>query len=563
MIRDTWLLLRLQNQLAWNSFKAMRWWRKLTYLLLSIGAVGLGFVSALLGGGAAELISRSDARYEALGPGLILTGALVVLSVSSFGIALGALFLSGDLERLMVAPINRRAVFVAKLLDGMWFYYLLLAVLAAPALVAYGLRLSYSPFYDVLCAVTLLTAPLLGTGVGALSTLLAARFAPARRVREVLTAAAGIIGLLLSLLGQLPRLWFSANSVDSMTPGTEQLTRTLDQWNNAPLPTLWAGRGLVAAGHNNLGAGLLEISIYLVLTVSFFGVCVVAADKLYASGWARMQGSGVAHRKQRRTRQIRIVNLPPELALAFKDWRFITRDVRMLPRLLSPLITLPILYFSFFRPVSIGRSSISLMPSITNRFSFGEGLSGVVLAAGILYMAVLLCSQLSSIGFSMEGRAFWVLKVAPISPWQVLRGKLLAVLIPFSLITTLVFGLAAVGQHRLPGWSFYAWFGIELLGIGLLAFTVGVSVPWAKLDWEDPRKMTPGAGGCIAFMAYLFYALPAGLALCVPMLAEQFAAEYLPYIFVLCIAIAILWTVLFAGGSLLFASRALIRLGES
>jgi hypothetical protein len=52
---------------------------------------------------------------EALLPGLILTAVALLILFSSFAVALGSLFLSGDLETLMIAPVSRRAVFTAKI----------------------------------------------------------------------------------------------------------------------------------------------------------------------------------------------------------------------------------------------------------------------------------------------------------------------------------------------------------------------------------------------------------------------------------------------------------------
>src|SRR5262249_1312988 len=119
---------------------------------------------------------------EGLFPGVVLSLITVVLLLSSFGVALGSLFLASDLDLLMAAPVDRRAVFVSKILDGIGWYYALVAALALPALFAYGAALRFGPAYYGFTLVTVLVAPLLPAALGAVLVLLVARFAPARRV---------------------------------------------------------------------------------------------------------------------------------------------------------------------------------------------------------------------------------------------------------------------------------------------------------------------------------------------------------------------------------------------
>ena len=89
MIADTWLLITLRWQVAWNGFLA----RKLTYKVLTVlaaisFAVIAGGVSALVGFGAGLLVrNTSDRHYDALIPGGILTAVTFLLLLSSFGIA--------------------------------------------------------------------------------------------------------------------------------------------------------------------------------------------------------------------------------------------------------------------------------------------------------------------------------------------------------------------------------------------------------------------------------------------------------------------------------------------
>src|SRR3954452_4837221 len=90
LMPDTWLLISLRWQVAWNGFNS----RKLSSKILTI-LVGLWFalvavgISAVVGGGSGFFVRNlTDRHYDAIIPGAILTFIAVLLLFSSFGIAL-------------------------------------------------------------------------------------------------------------------------------------------------------------------------------------------------------------------------------------------------------------------------------------------------------------------------------------------------------------------------------------------------------------------------------------------------------------------------------------------
>jgi len=523
---DLWLLLGLRWMLTANTFRGRKRWQQALQVLGTLWVVGwLGFVSGLAGFGVGALLRRfPEAPLEALLPGLILTAVAAIILISSFAIALGSLFLTSDLETLMTAPVSRRALFTAKILDGLVTYYAITIIAAVPALVTYGIVLRYGPLYYVLAIVAVVGTPLLPAGVGALLTMLVARFAPARRVREVLGLVGALVGISFSLVGQTSRLWTQRLFGPGQDP--QEILGHLRQLVAIPLPSLVAGRGLAAAGAGNWAAAAAELAGFLVLTFGLFAGCVVAADRLYATGWARMQGAGVANRSRARVARDAanagwLGRAPAWAAIALKDWRTIPRDLRNFAQLLTPLVILPIVYFNI---IGGGRRSSS---ALTDTLSgLGRGTVdpvGIVVAGGILLATVLIFRRVAATAISMEGRAWWMLKLAPISGQELLRGKLAAALVPFAILSTLLLlgatlwrGFSAVG-------FLYGWFGIQLLGAAILATATGAAVPWAKLDWDDPRKMSSGWGNLISLIAGVLVAGVAGLLLCLPFVAVAFA----------------------------------------
>jgi ABC-2 type transport system permease protein len=569
LVDDSLLLASLRWRLAWNTFRSRKLILKIVTLVgMTAIVLWAGGFSGAVGLGAGWVLSRfPQLELEPLLPGLILTGVTVLLLVSSFGVSLGSLFLSNDLDLLMTAPVDRRAVFITKILDGMATYYVMALVSSAPAMLTYGLGLGYGPLYYVLAMLAILATPLLPAAIGALLVMLVARFAPARRVREVMGLAAAVFGVACSVFGNTSRFWARFGDGRPANGGLalEPLLEAARRLGDLPIPSIVAGKGLAAAGTGDLAGALVNLSGYLILTVGTFALGVWLADSLYAAGWVRMQGSGSASRSRQRSAQQAarggmLGGAAPPLAIALKDWRVIPRDLRNFAQFLTPLFLLPVLYLNFFGG---RRGGMNLVDQAN---SFGQGqvsFTNAFVAAGILFTTSMIFTRIASTGISMEGKSYWLMKAAPISNRELLLGKFTSALVPFAILSTILFFSLAVWRgFSLPG-MVYGWFGILLLGAGMLANDVGMSVPWANLNWDDPRRMSSGVGAFIAFVVSMGMALSAGLLLAGPLLARALVPDLELAAWIVCPILATVVVAAVAGSMLIIGLKFLSRVGEA
>jgi hypothetical protein len=520
MIADTWLLLTLRWHLAWNAFRARKTGAKVLYIVGSLVVAGF----ALLLSGSAGILAGvalrqfADAGLDTLLPGLILTGTTFLILLGSFGVALGSLFLSSDLDLLMTAPVDRRAVFISKILDGMAFYYLVTAVVALPALLTYGVGMGYGPLYYLCALLTALAVPLFPASVAAILVILVARFAPARRVREVLGLVGALFGLTCGLLGQTSRFWFRGISGSGETPEHWLVSlRGLADW---PVPSMVAGRGLGAAGAGDLLGALAGLAGFLAITFGLFAGCVILADNLYAVGWVRMQSSGSAKRTRQRaqqaaTRRGLLSRASAVSAIILKDWRVIPRDLRNFAQMLAPLLFLPVIYLNI---IGGGRGAANPLGDLLGKSVFDP--AGVFVAAGILFASAAVFGRIADTSISREGKSWWLLKAAPVSAAEIVRSKFLAAFIPFCVLSTVLM----VGAEAWKGFSLlgflYGLFGVLVLGAGMMAIETGLAVPWARLDWDDPRRMSSGWGAIGSLIAWALLGTVGGGALCLPIFAQ-------------------------------------------
>ncbi|MFO7166802.1 MAG: hypothetical protein DIU80_002125 [Chloroflexota bacterium] len=455
-------------------------------------------------------------------PSIALFGVLVLLIFTSFSTVLSSLYLSGDLDMLVVAPVPMRAVFVVKLFGGLLVPYLLLFVLLAPALLGYGQALGYGALFFVTAIVVLALFPLLPVGLGALLVMAVVRVVPARRARDIVGVLGGLLGVAWYIISQFsPQIAPRIANVRTLD-GLRQLDLPL-------LPSAWAGRALVAAGEGELLTLAVYGGLFAAVSLGVFFACLVLAERLYYIGWSNMATQGgrvrqAAGRRRRDGPQVPFFLAPlsvllprPSMAVVLKDLRVFPRDLRNLQQMIFPLAVAGIWAFQLLS----GRGRGEMDGPV-------EGIANLLWPAGISFFV---CMSLSNViggpSISREGRGFWLLKTAPISARQILVGKLALAYLPYPLVGTLLVTLLVVLQRGgLLG--FAVALGLVLVaGLGTSAIALGMGAAFPRFDWENPQQQNTLQAGCLAPVLYMSYvAFAAGLALGLPALGAALAPEW-------------------------------------
>lgn len=524
MVSDTWLLMKLYWLLDRREVTSQSALRILGFILAAIGILFISVFSGLAGYGA-SFLTRSDLPVSlplGLVPGLLLTFVLIGVLVFGMNQAVKSLFLSGDLDRLMVAPVHTRSVMVAKLLSRAPSNLLLLLLFAAPAFVAYGVGIGAGPIYYLLGGVMLLMAPLFGLAVGAVIAMLLVQVLPVNRLNELLTAAYAFVGIAIALLAQLPRLFFDGGDTEEMaaniTSGT--LGAALETIERLPIPTFWAGRGLVAldAGRFEM-TGVLGILAYFIVTLGLFVGIIMTADRLYLSGWLKTQTAG-SKRQEFEESKGRFLNGSLAAAIGMKDWLMRLRDPRQMVSLLGGgFVAIVVGGLAIFRG-SGGSDNQSLLAFSQMDSSEATGIvavflamlsPGVLMGAWALFVGTTFLMNTATYALALEGRAFPLLKAAPIRPREVWSAKLWSIYVPFVLLflAVLIGSRFAVGYDL--RWLPYALVAGLIIGYGLLAISVSTGFRYALLGWTDPRRMLSSGGGLVSLLLSVVYGVPVAI----------------------------------------------------
>ena len=138
------------------------------------------------------------------------------------------------------------------------------------------------------------------------------------------------------------------------------------------------------------------------------------------------------------------------------------------------------------------------MSAINNLLIYGD----VGLA---LFLGWMLVANLGGMGFSQEGKSYWMLKAAPLSSKQLLTAKFLVAFLP----TMAISGVYILVLQILKGnglWSMLVSLAsVALILAGLTGIYLSFGVRGARFDWESPRQMSSSVGclGTIIGFIYL------------------------------------------------------------
>jgi ABC-2 type transport system permease protein len=518
MASDTLLLMRLYLTLDWRQTGEQPLMRVLRITFLLFGGLVLAVLSGLAGFGAGRVIAMPEFQTsvsQGLVPGGLLTLVLLSVLITGPNSAVRALYLSDDLDQLVAAPIETRSILIAKLLSRLSWNVIFVLLLAGPALVMYGVGIGAGIGYYVVGFILLLLAPLFGLSIGALIAMFLVRWLPAKRLGELLAAAYALVGLLIALLFQLPRFINFSDSMSVQT--TETIIDYADTIAGAPVPTLWAGQGLVDVGSGSVGIGLSRMLVYLVITLGLFVFTVLVSDRLYLSGWLRMQGLS-AKRRGISEGGGRLQGGSITSTLGTKDWLLRVRDPRQLVSLVGGAVVAIvvgglILFRGTGNDTGILEATQSGEIGLPDQIAFlGAAFSsGVVIAGAVLFIGYSVFSQLAMTSLALEGQSYTILKSAPVTGRHVWQAKAMSVWLPYAVTVTLLMIVAWAVIRFNPLWGIYGVLCLLIMGAGLIALNTALGFRYANLEWTDPRRMNSGGGSFYSFILSVIYLLIAGL----------------------------------------------------
>ena len=455
---------------------------------------------------------------------ILVTFAFVVI-ISNIITTFSTFYLSEDLELVMAAPVPATSLYTARftetLIDSSW----MVAIFGLPIFLAYGRVFSAPWTFYALSVVGFLSLLLITTSVAIFIVQTLVRTFPVKRLRDLFVFVGLLIFVGVYLLFRMVRPEEFLNP-EGFASVMDYLS-IMSESSSPLLPTTWL---MEALRPYITGYGFDRIPLFLGLLV--FGAA--AAYRLVGHNHEAVHFYGYSkavESKGARLTKSRLVALiarvlargldESTVRLVVKEILLMARDWGRLSQLLLLLALLVVYLYNFSVLPSLETPEATML--LRNAVAFlNMGLAGFVLSSlGVrfLFPAV-----------SAEGRAFWVLKTAPVGLRKVLWVKFIFYLVPMLLLGLFL----VIATNRMLGLglviSAISTATVACLTVGITSLSIGMGVIYADLYQADPNRAFTSFGGLVT-MIY------SGLAVAAVVLLEAFpvyrivTAPYFEHVF--------------------------------
>jgi ABC-2 type transport system permease protein len=412
--------------------------------------------------------------------------------VTSLSSAFHHLFLAGDLELLLVAPVPMRSLFWLKILE-IWRDSVHVLLFQGAALFGFGQSLHLPAVYYGLAVLVGVTLTLAAAALGAMLTLALARI----RLGDSILGLSRILAILLFLpIGVLgmPALGFGRNRF-SLLLGQDNIQAAATTLRAIGPPPPWAPT--TWAAHLLLGdeAALLSLGLLGAAAVGLFAATQLAFEGLFQGGWERVRFTGPARKPsvQRGSHQTTL-GLPggPILGVLQKDWRILTRDPRWRTGALITLIALGLpATMVIFASDPFARTGHAL------RFWFSM--------LPVPYLAYLFGSQQGAATLAYEGRNIVLLRAAPVGMGRIVLAKVVGGLILVTLVTwaaTLALAISHAGEPIETGAALVA---ATWLALGATIAAVAGAALTVDFEGDNPQRRIGCLGTIVTSALSVFF----------------------------------------------------------
>jgi len=423
--------------------------------------------------------------------GMVFLTFFSILLFSNIVTGLSTFFLSGELDRLMAAPVSRGLFFSARFGDTLIESSWMVVMFAIPAFLAYGIAHRAGPLFYVATALTLPPFLVIPAAIGVAVTAVLVNVFPARRTRDILVllSVLGIAVLYLFFRMLQPERLVNPEAFASFV----QFLAAMQTPSSPFLPSTWAAEILHPLLTGDAGSAVFYLALLVSTAGALFVLCEALVGRLFLSGWSKAQEGRKARFTQQALweRTLRIVTAPfaaQTRLLVIKEVKTFFRDTSQWSQLIL-LLALVVVYVYNFSVLPLKGS-----PLVT--FYFKNVIAFLNLAlAGFVTASVAVRFVLPSI--SLEGRSFWVAKTAPLPLSRLWWSKFWVGLVPLLVLAEI---LVVATNYYLKVMPLMMWLStLTLFGMtfGIVALGLAVGAAYPKFDADNAAKVAAGVGGLV------------------------------------------------------------------
>lgn len=430
----------------------------------------------------------------------------VFCMMMTLGQSYSTLFQSRDYELLATLPINKKTIVTSKLCSLLLVNYIYFNLPFITSVIVYSSFTGFQFYYIVIALLGAILGPLLAVTICSACAFVLGRLLSGFKYKNLLTSIVSMAFIILVFIFS-----FSVSSMDPALPDEEVFKMAADAIRNTFSKVYFVSTFLSKA----FAGELLNVLWFVLVSLVPFTIFALLTAKNYVrineNQSTSYKNKNFKLEKQKQGSQFK--------ALLKKEAKvFFSTSTYFMNVIVSPLLSCVVIIamsFSFEELLQEGEGFMDFMP--------------LVFTILLLFVMGMVTSSASSI--SMEGKQFWLIKCAPISPKIVLLVKsllnvfictpfiladivLLIVFMDMSVIDSIVIGLTLL----------FANFAYSFTGtwINLINY---------KLDWDNPAQVVKSGANTLIGMLSSFLM---DIILTIPLVISFIIGLYTPILMCIC-----------------------------
>ncbi|HEX6179069.1 MAG TPA: hypothetical protein VF057_11970 [Thermoanaerobaculia bacterium] len=414
---------------------------------------------------------------------LVFLVATIVLFSSALTTAIGSFFTDLDLDVYHSAPRGKARVVLTRYSKTFLQSSAVVIAFLLPMIAAFARAYPQPREFQAVAFLNIVLLLSIPVSLAAAAIILLVRWFPVRRVHQIVVTIAVLVltTAVLAFRVSRPERLFAPVLTDDVVA----VLRAIE------LPAIGVYPGTALA---DLMTGQITTRFPARIAVTAaisFALFVTVAVPLYFTAFvrARENMAPTALGSAQMTRSIdRILarSSPPFRAMAAKEIRTVTRDVAQWSQLFL-MVALLFIYLYNIRMLPLGGDFRAPIIAYAN-----VGMCGFVVSA--------ICLRFAYPSISSEGKAFWLLQVAPVSYRDLLIVKVLVYGVPLVLMALVLTAVAnAILSANATVWAFTI-VASALTAATLVCLGVGMGALDPDFNAENPLQVGLSLGG-FAYMA--------------------------------------------------------------
>ena len=442
---------------------------------------------------------NSQPTYFYISPSMPLGAILVflfyMLLFTNTISAIGCMYFSAELSLILSSPIQGAKFYFGKLFETLISSSWMTVVFALPVLFAFGAYYQASFSYYVFMCLFLLPYFLIPASIAMILASISIMLIPVRLRKEAMFITVccflyAVSYLLSSSATSLtPENGFNASDLVKIV---QSFSSTNNSWFVPNLLALILGE-ILQPQYLNLR---ILVVMMILLSLGSLSFSYLFVSLLYEYCYFR---ANIVSNSKRATGNIgpmlsyllsKFLS-PKSYALVDKEIKVVTRDLTQSIQLLMLLGICALYLYS----LSIQNFFIEKSPEHLIRWwkSFFLILNICVES----FVITALSSRFAFSAVSREGRAFWIMQVAPIHIKDLLKSKFWVWFSFIYLVSVLVFGTASWIYFKDPQLLLFKVLGLIVVNLGLVSLAIGSGAYFARFDWEHLSQIATSFGNLV------------------------------------------------------------------